>query len=535
MTGLGTRTAIDMALAAITETHIKRAATQHIPVQTAIIRRFPLPLGRPVWRVDAARIGAPFRLGGVRVSANLLKEFEATSPFSGGNAAFIEELYEKYLLDPNSVATDWRSYFDTLKGREAGDVPHSIVIDRIEQAQRLNGHAYAPVAGGVDPKSEKQAGVLKLVTAYRSRGHLAAKLDPLDLEHTFPPSDLEALGLLPRPSAPDLDPAFHGLSNADLDTEFSTGSLAGPQRLKLRDLVALLKATYANTIGAEFMHISDAEQRRWVHEQLERAGGKFGLSVEEKKHILEKLTQADGLERYLHTKYVGQKRFSLEGGDSLIPLLDELVNRGGADGMNDMVLGMAHRGRLNVLVNILGKPPQKLFAEFDGKFDHPDDPAHSGDVKYHLGFSANVKTPGRTVHLALAFNPSHLEIVDPVVAGSVRARQVHRRDEAREHVVPVLIHGDASFAGQGVIMELLNMSQTRGFCVGGTIHVVINNQVGFTTSNPRDARSTLYCTDVAKMVNAPVFHVNIPKYTDSRVWHPNLSTTTNWQPPGVWL
>jgi len=443
------------------------------------------------------------------VSANLLKEFQATSPFSGGNAAFIEELYEKYLLDPASVAAGWRTYFDSLKGREAGDVPHSIVIDRIEQAQRLNGHAHAAVAAPVsDAQAHKQAGVLKLVTAYRSRGHLAAQLDPLDLEHTFPPSDLEALGLLPRPAAPDLDPAFHGLTNADLDTEFSTGSLAGPQRLKLRDLVTLLKATYASSIGTEFMHISDAEQRRWVHEQLERAGGKFGLSADEKKRILEKLTQADGLERYLHTKYVGQKRFSLEGGDSLIPLLDELVNRGGADGMNDMVLGMAHRGRLNVLVNILGKPPQKLFAEFDGKFDHPDDPAHSGDVKYHLGFSANVKTPGRTVHLALAFNPSHLEIVDPVVAGSVRARQVHRRDESREHVVPVLIHGDASFAGQGVIMELLNMSQTRGFCVGGTIHVVINNQVGFTTSNPRDARSTLYCTDVAKMVNAPVFHVN---------------------------
>jgi 2-oxoglutarate dehydrogenase E1 component len=442
------------------------------------------------------------------VSANLLKEFQATSPFSGGNAAFIEELYEKYLLDPAAVAAGWRTYFDSLKGREAGDVPHSIVIDRIERAQRLNGHAYAIAAPVSDAQAQKQAGVLKLVTAYRSRGHLAAQLDPLDLEHTFPPSDLEALGLLPRPAAPDLDPAFHGLTNADLDTEFSTGSLAGPQRLKLRDLVALLKATYAGTIGAEFMHISDAEQRRWVHEQLERAGGKFGLSADEKKHILEKLTQADGLERYLHTKYVGQKRFSLEGGDSLIPLLDELVNRGGADGMNDMVLGMAHRGRLNVLVNILGKPPQKLFAEFDGKFDHPDDPAHSGDVKYHLGFSANVKTPGRTVHLALAFNPSHLEIVDPVVAGSVRARQVHRRDEAREHVVPVLIHGDASIAGQGVIMELLNMSQARGFCVGGTIHVVVNNQVGFTTSNPHDARSTLYCTDVAKMVNAPVFHVN---------------------------
>ena len=443
------------------------------------------------------------------MSANLLQQFQASSPIAGGNAAFVEDLYEQYLSDPASVSAEWRSYFDALKGREAGDVPHSAVIARIENAQRLNGHAYAPIAAPLsDAQAQKQAGVLKLVTAYRSRGHLAARLDPLDLEHTFPPADLEALGLLPRPAAPDLDPSFHGLSQTDLDTEFSTGSLAGPQRLKLRDLVALLKATYAGTIGAEFMHISDAEQRRWVHEQLERAGGKFGFTATEKKRILEKLTQADGLERYLHTKYVGQKRFSLEGGDSLIPLLDELVNRGGSDGMNDMVLGMAHRGRLNVLVNILGKPPQKMFAEFDGNFDHPDDPAHSGDVKYHLGFSANVKTPGRTVHLALAFNPSHLEIVDPVVAGSVRARQVHRRDEAREHVVPVLIHGDASFAGQGVVMELLNMSQARGFCVGGTIHIVINNQVGFTISNPHDARSTLYCTDVAKMVNAPVFHVN---------------------------
>ncbi|MET0226705.1 MAG: 2-oxoglutarate dehydrogenase E1 component [Dokdonella sp.] len=447
------------------------------------------------------------------MSANqpsLLQQFQASSPISGGNAAFIEDLYEQYLADPAAVASDWRSYFDALKGREAGDVPHSAAIARIGQAQKRNGHAYAGVAAkpGDEAQSQKQAGVLKLVTAYRSRGHLAAKLDPLDMEHAFTPADLRAVGLLPRPSAPDLDPQFHGLGNADLETEFNTGSLAGPQRLKLRELVALLKATYAGSVGAEFMHISDAEQRQWVHEQLERAGGRYGLSVEDKKHVLEKLVQADGLERYLHTKYVGQKRFSLEGGDSLIPLLDELIRRGGADGMKDMVMGMAHRGRLNVLVNILGKSPQKLFAEFDGKFDHPDDPAHSGDVKYHLGFSADVKTPGRTVHVALAFNPSHLEIVNPVVAGSVRARQTHRNDASREHVVPVLIHGDAAFAGQGVNMELLNMSQARGFAVGGAIHVVINNQVGFTTSNPNDARSTLYCTDVAKMVNAPVFHVN---------------------------
>jgi len=430
------------------------------------------------------------------VSVNLLQQFAASSQLSGGNAAFVEELYENYLRDPNSIAPEWRKYFDTFRG--SGDVPHSDAIARIEQAQKFNGHdrtAMVPAAAPIsDALAQKQAGVLKLVTAYRSRGHLAANLDPLGMAKMLP--------------APDLDPAFHSLTDADMDTEFSTGSLAGPQRLKLKDLIALLRATYANTIGAEFMHISDATQRRWVHERLEAAGGNFGLSAQERKHTLELLTQAEGLERYLHTKYVGQKRFSLEGGDSLIPLLDELARRGGEDGVRDLIIGMAHRGRLNVLVNTLGKAPQKLFAEFEGKFDHVDDPAHSGDVKYHMGFSADVKTAGRTVHIALAFNPSHLEIVNPVVAGSVRARQTRRKDATHEQVLPVLIHGDAALAGQGVNMELLNMSQARGFGVGGSIHIVVNNQIGFTTSDPHDARSTLYCTDVAKMVNAPVLHVN---------------------------
>ncbi|MBN8726752.1 MAG: 2-oxoglutarate dehydrogenase E1 component [Xanthomonadales bacterium] len=439
---------------------------------------------------------------------SLLQQFEASSAFSGGNAVFIESLYERWLDDPAAVAPEWRDAFAALKGREAGDVAHGAAIARIEAAQRdggRGGNAQATVEGA---PSQKQAAVLKLVTAYRSRGHLAAALDPLDMVNTFPESELEALGLMPRPAAPDLDPMFHGLEQADLGTEFSTGSLGGPQHQKLGELVDRLRATYAGSIGAEFMHIPDVEQRQWVHEQLERAGGRYEISADDRRRVLEKLVQADGLERYLHTKYVGQKRFSLEGGDSLIPLLDGLIRRGADDGMKDMVMGMAHRGRLNVLVNVLGKAPQKLFEEFDGKFDHADDPAHTGDVKYHMGFSADVKTPERTVHLALAFNPSHLEIVNPVVTGSVRARQTHRRDERREQVVPVLIHGDAAFAGQGVNMELLNMSQARGFCVGGAIHVVVNNQVGFTTSNPHDARSTLYCTDVAKMVNAPVFHVN---------------------------
>jgi 2-oxoglutarate dehydrogenase E1 component len=438
-------------------------------------------------------------------SPNLLELFKSTSALSGGNAAFIEDLYERWLADPGAVDAEWRSYFDGIRDKADNDVGHSGAIARIEAAQR-NGATRPGTTDGV--QSQKQAGVLKLVTAYRARGHLAATLDPLDLAHTFGAEELATIGLLPRPGAPDLELEFHGLSPADLDTEFNTSSLGGPQRAKLRDIVAFLKSTYASSIGVEFMHISDADQRLWVHEQMERAGGRYALDATEKKHVLDKLTQADGLERYLHTKYVGQKRFSLEGGDSLIPMLDQILRRGGTNGLKDMVLGMAHRGRLNVLVNILGKAPSKLFDEFEGRFEHVDDPAHSGDVKYHMGFSANVRTPGRTVHLALAFNPSHLEIVDPVVAGSVRARQTHRRDTAREHVVPVLIHGDAAFAGQGVVMELFQMSQAKGFRVGGTIHIVINNQVGFTISNPHDARSTLYCTDAAKMVNAPVFHVN---------------------------
>ncbi|MGH8041971.1 MAG: 2-oxoglutarate dehydrogenase E1 component [Rudaea sp.] len=429
------------------------------------------------------------------MSATLLQQFAASSQLSGSNAGFIEALYENWLRDPFTVMPEWRTYFDTFHGREAGDVPHADAIARIEAAQKLNGHTRAALAAPVsDAQAQKQAAVLKLVTAYRSRGHLAADLDPLGMAQKLP--------------APDLEPAFHGLGAADMDTEFSTGALAGPQRLTLHGLIARLKATYATSIGAEFMHISHTEQRRWVHERLEAAAGQFGLAVAERKHTLELLTQAEGLERYLHTKYVGQKRFSLEGGDSLIPLLDELVRRGGEDGVRDMVIGMAHRGRLNVLVNTLGKAPQKLFAEFEGKYEHTEDPAHSGDVKYHLGFSADVKTAGHTMHLALAFNPSHLEIVNPVVAGSVRARQIRRKDIQQEQVLPVLIHGDAALAGQGVNMELLNMSQARGFGVGGSIHIVINNQIGFTTSDPQDARSTLYCTDVAKMVNAPVLHVN---------------------------
>ena len=424
---------------------------------------------------------------------SLLKKFAQSSQL-GANAAYIEELYEQYLVDPDSVDGKWKAYFDGTQGRQAGDVPHSVIADAVAAAGR---QAARPGAGtaAAGPGDDRDRNVGRLITAFRSRGHLKAQVDPL--------------GMWVHPEAPDLTLGFHHLSEAESGNEFGTGGVGGNARMKLGDLFGLLKATYTGPIGAEFMHISDVEQRQWMQQRLEAAADNFGFSGEEKKRILERLTAAEVLERYLGTKYVGQKRFSLEGAETLIPALDALIRHAGSNGVKETVIGMAHRGRLNVLVNILGKPPRALFDEFEGKFEHHHgDRAHTGDVKYHMGFSADVATPGGPMHVALAFNPSHLEIVNPVVVGSVRARQQRRRDAERKQVMPVLLHGDAAFAGQGVVMELFQMSQARGFAVGGTVHIVINNQVGFTTSDRQDARSTLYCTDVAKMVEAPVLHVN---------------------------
>lgn len=420
---------------------------------------------------------------------NQLKQFAQSSQLAGGNASYIEDLYEQYLVSPDSVDPKWKTYFDGFQGREAGDIPHSAVIAHIADAAKNAVKSGTADAAG----DERERNVGRLITAYRSRGHLGARLDPLSLTAPTNP--------------PDLGLPFHSLSESDLGSEFSTGGVAGQPRMKLRDLLERLKKTYTGSIGAEFMHISEVEQRQWLYQRLEMAGGNYNLDANTQRRTLERLTAAEGLERYLHTKYVGQKRFSLEGGDSLIPMMDTIIRDAGKDGVKDVVIGMAHRGRLNVLVNTLGKSPRKLFDEFEGKFEH-DDHASAGDVKYHMGFSADVSTAGGAVHLALAFNPSHLEIADPVVAGSVRSRQERRGDTARKQVMPILIHGDAAFAGQGVVMELFQMSQARGFAVGGTVHIVVNNQVGFTTSNPEDSRSTLYCTDVAKMIAAPVLHVN---------------------------
>ncbi len=423
---------------------------------------------------------------------SLIEAFRASSQLGAGNAAYVDGLYESWLQDANSVATEWQQYFSTLQGREAPDRPHGPVIAAFEQMARISARATAQP--GADDGSEKQAAVFKLVHAHRARGHLGARIDPL--------------GMMQMPPAPDLDASAHGLGPEDMNSEFNTGSLSAAPRMKLGALIQWLKASYCASIGAEFMHIDDIEQRRWLHERIERAGGNFSLSLDTRRRILEKLSAAEGLERYLHTRYVGQKRFSLEGGDSFIPLMDAVIQRAGANGVKETVIAMAHRGRINVLINTLGKAPEKLFEEFEGKHGEVDDPAHSGDVKYHMGYSADVPTPGGPMHLALAFNPSHLEIANPVVVGSVRARQTRRRDQSRDQVLPIAVHGDAAFAGQGVVMELFAMSQARGFAVGGTVHIIINNQVGFTISRQEDARSTFYCTDIAKMVNAPVFHVN---------------------------
>ncbi|MFO1396651.1 MAG: 2-oxoglutarate dehydrogenase E1 component [Burkholderiales bacterium] len=418
----------------------------------------------------------------------IMKEFESTSTLFGSNAPFIEELYEQYLADAQSVSPEWRAYFDELRGG-ADDVAHAPVVASFRELARNRRVQGAMVDATT---MHKQVLVLRLISKYRTLGMLAASLDPLKQHEP----DYVA----------DLDLATYGFTDADLDTEFDVGSFkAGPARMRLRDIVQALKDTYTRTLGAEYMYITDTATKRFFQERLEPIRSRPTYSAEQRRHFLERLTAAETLERYLHTRYVGQKRFSGEGGDTVIPMLDRLIELAGTAGVGEIVLGMAHRGRLNVLVNILGKMPGQLFSEFEGKAAQ-DLPA--GDVKYHQGFSSDVSTPGGPVHLTLAFNPSHLEIVNPVVEGSVRARQ-HRRGDARgDQVLPILIHGDGAIAGQGVNQECLNMAQTRGYYTGGTIHIVINNQIGFTTSDPRDARGTTFCTDIAKMVEAPILHVN---------------------------
>ncbi|MFO7286649.1 MAG: 2-oxoglutarate dehydrogenase E1 component [Gammaproteobacteria bacterium] len=427
-------------------------------------------------------------------STEFKRQLEST-PLQGANASFIEALYETYLESPDRVPERWRRYFEGI-GPDRDEVAHGPIRDAISQRLARPASSSGRAVPADTTASEKQAAVSRLIQVYSLRGHQIADLDPLGLWKRHTPAVLK------------LD--FLGLEPSDFDREFYTGGLAGTghnSRMKLHDILALLRKIYCGKLAAEFAHISRARERLWLRERFENCRVHWQLSKDEQRAVLRSLTRAEGIERYLNTKYVGQKRFSLEGGETLIPMLDDLIQRAGERGVQEIVIGMAHRGRLNVLVNVLGKSPQELFSEFEGAYDLSTLKG-SGDVKYHMGFSADLRTPGGNVHVVLAFNPSHLEIVNPVVEGSVRARQDRRGDRAGDLVVPVLIHGDAAVAGQGVVAETLQLSQTRAFYTGGTIHIIINNQIGFTTSDPQDSRSTPYCSDIAKMIEAPVFHVN---------------------------
>jgi 2-oxoglutarate dehydrogenase E1 component len=415
----------------------------------------------------------------------------------GGNAPYVEEMYENYLSNPGSVPDNWREYFDALQhvpavdGSDSKDVPHLPVVNAFAERAKQGGTRVI-MASADAQMGRKRTAAQQLIAAYRNVGQRWADLDPLKRTE--------------RPSIPELEPAFYGFSDADQETIFDTSNtFFGKDRMSLRELLNALRETYCGTLGVEYMYTTDMVQKRWWQQKLESLRSKPTFDADKKRHILDRLTAAEGLERYLHTKYVGQKRFSLEGGESFIAAMDEIIQQAGAAGVQEIVIGMAHRGRLNVLVNTLGKMPKDLFAEFD--HTAPED-LPAGDVKYHQGFSSDVTTPGGPVHLSLAFNPSHLEIVNPVVEGSVRARMDRREDPKGQQVLPVLVHGDAAVGGQGVNQETLCLAQTRGYSTGGTVHIIINNQIGFTTSDPRDLRSTMFCTDIFKMVEAPVLHVN---------------------------
>lgn len=429
------------------------------------------------------------------MSSSSLEQLWASGHLAGGNLAFVDELYESYLSNPSSVSEEWRQFFDGLpsvEGHIGADYSHRTVREQFLLSAQNSHRAVAQNQSAVSTEHDrKQVRVIRLMQAYRTRGHQKAKIDPL--------------GLLERPQVPDLDLGFFELTKSDFDTTFNIASnTMGVEQIKLGELVDTLERTYCASIGAEFMHIVNTEERLWIQERMESVKGRPAYSAETKKHVLERLTAAEGMENYLASRYPGVKRFGLEGGESMIPMVDEIIQRSGSKGAKEVVIGMPHRGRLNMLINILGKNPSDLFDEFDGKAQYTG----QGDVKYHQGFSSNVMTPGGECHLAMAFNPSHLEIVSPVVEGSVRARQDRRGDTEREMVLPISLHGDSAFAGQGVVLETFQASQTRAYKTGGTIHIVVNNQVGFTTSNPEDTRSTEYCTDVAKMIDAPIFHVN---------------------------
>ena len=404
---------------------------------------------------------------------------------NGGNSEYLEILYEDYLKNPNSLPSEWKKYFDSIQNGQI-DVSHKSIEEQFKNKK-------FPTEIKVEiSENSKASDVQNLINAYRRRGHQVADIDPL--------------GLRLKKEVPDLELGFHNLSENDLESSFSISNFQNSKELSLKDIISSLKQTYTASLGYEFMHIMDSRIRRWFLDKIEGKSTPYSFNSDEQEHILKRLVDSEGLEKFLASKYPGAKRFGLEGGESLVPLLDTLIEDFGSRGVKELVLGMSHRGRLNVLINVMGKKPSELFTEFAEEFE--EDSTKTGDVKYHLGFSSNILTSGGEVHLALGSNPSHLEIVNPVILGSVKARQDRRLDSSKDMVVPILMHGDASFSAQGVVMEILQLSQTRAYGVGGTVHIVVNNQIGFTTSLKEDARSTEYCTDVAKIIDAPIIHVN---------------------------
>ena len=393
----------------------------------------------------------------------------------GINQAFVEELLLRYQENRSTVSESWSRYFDGANGHANGHAAHDAL----------------PASAASDTRADLAQRVEHAIHAFRLRGHLWAQLDPLGLAQ-LPPNELT--------------PAHFGIADADLDTVVPAGDLAGAPQATVREIFARLAETYCRTIGVEFAHIEDAAERTWLQQRMEATSNRLALSADEQLYILRRLIDAEIFEQFLHTNFLGKKRFSLEGGEALIPLMDFILDRAGEFGVEETVIGMAHRGRLNVLCNIMGKAPKDIFAHF---FDaHPELNKGRGDVKYHLGYSSDRPVPGgRSMHLSLAFNPSHLEFVNPVVTGRVRAKQDRIGDTARKRVMPLLIHGDAAFMGQGVVAETLNLMALEGYATGGTLHIVVNNQVGFTT-NYDDSRSTRYATDLSRMLNIPIFHVN---------------------------
>ena len=417
-----------------------------------------------------------------------MKELWGSSHISAGHAAYLEGLYETFLNNPEELSKEWFDFFTNLPKlpNSNGEISHQKIINEFRNFSRNSDVLKKSV-------DERQGKVIRLIQSYRNRGHLKAKLDPL--------------GMMERRLVEDLNIEFHGLSHEDLNEEFYTDTfITGSEKLPLRDIILKLEDIYCGEIGIECNHIMDSSERRWFQNKFESKLKGYSFNEKEKLNIYERLNSAEGLAKYLSAKYPGMKRFGIDGAESLVPLVETVIQDCGSLGASQICFGMAHRGRLNLLVNVLGKLPSDLFSAFSEDFELEG--ASTGDVKYHLGFSSNFDTPGGEVHVSLFNNPSHLEIVDPVVIGSVRARQDRINDKDRSKVIPVLLHGDAAFSGQGVVMESLQMSQTRGFNVGGTIHIIVNNQIGFTTSNVNDSRSTDYSSDVAKIIQAPVIHVN---------------------------